>query len=521
MTYSYEIRENEYWWGGSAGAGASQPYDCRTNFSADYRKSCSNQGMPLYLSSQGRYLWSEEPFAVTFANGTITLESDHEIIMCQAGNTLRDAYLAAMQAHFPFTGKVPEKFFFSTAQYNSWMEFTFSPTQEGILAYAHAIIDNGFLPGIFIIDEGWHHPYGDWTFDGEKFPDPRAMIDELHALGFKVLLWVVPFVSCASPQFSGFSRREINPDTYDKRFMRTEEGNVALVSWWNGYSALLDMTNPLDVSFMEEQLRALMDDYGVDGFKFDGGAMGAYHNDAVANGNYRGTATGTYSPMAQNIAWNEFGGRFPYHEYKDTFKGGGKPTIQRLKDRDHSWTGAGINTIVPNSLLQGLLGYPFICPDMIGGGEWSFNYIPGFSFDEELFVRMAQVSVFFPMMQFSWAPWRLLSPEALAIVRDCSLLHAGLAEEMWPLIRDCAATGEPIIRHLEYEYPGCGYEKITDQYLCGSDILVCPVVTKGTREKDVVIPPGKWADTEGNIYGQGTHRLKTPLEKLLYFRRIK
>ena len=45
------------------------------------------------------------------------------------------------------------------------MEHTYYQAQDKVLAYAHAIIDHGFKPGILIIDEGWHNPYGDWTFD--------------------------------------------------------------------------------------------------------------------------------------------------------------------------------------------------------------------------------------------------------------------------------------------------------------------------------------------------------------------
>ncbi|MBR2952121.1 MAG: glycoside hydrolase, partial [Clostridia bacterium] len=81
-------------------------------------------------------------------------------------------------------------------------------------------------------------------------------------------------------------------------------------------------------------------------------------------------------------------------------------------------------------------------------------------------------------------------------------------------------SGEPVLRHMEYEFPHCGYEKIADQFMLGSDILVCPVITKGTREKDVIFPEGKWQDDEGNVYEKGTHTVKTPLEKLTYFRRV-
>ena len=266
-----------------------------------------------------------------------------------------------------------------------------------------------------------------------------------------------------------------------------------------------------------------MNDYGVDGFKFDGGSMTAYTNSRVINGQYRGTSEGKYSPLRQNIAWNEFGARYKFHEYKDTYKGGGKATIQRLCDRNHHWNKDGINTIIPNSLVQGLLGHPFICPDMIGGGEWSYNVKPGFKVDEELFIRMAQVSVFFPMMQFSWAPWRVLSEKSCKYIAYLADLHTKMAPEIFEIIKArSATTGEPVIRTLEYEYPHCGYEQIKDEYLCGGDILVCPIVTQGTFEKDVVIPKeAEWQDERGNLYEEGIHRIKTPIDRLLWFRKVK
>ena len=132
---------------------------------------------------------------------------------------------------------------------------------------------------------------------------------------------------------------------------------------------------------------------------------------------------------------------------------------------------------------------------------------------------MAQVSVFFPMMQFSWAPWRVLPPEHLAIVRECANLHARLAPELYDLIQASAKSGEPILRPLCYSYPHAGYEKVTDEYLCGENLLVCPVVTKGTRRKELIFPAGEWEDEDGNRYAGGRHTVETPLEKLAWFRR--
>lgn len=45
-----------------------------------------------------------------------------------------------------------------------------------------------------MIDEGWHGSYGNCEFDKTTFPDPKATVDELHELGFKVMFCVVPAV---------------------------------------------------------------------------------------------------------------------------------------------------------------------------------------------------------------------------------------------------------------------------------------------------------------------------------------
>jgi hypothetical protein len=40
-----------------------------------------------------------------------------------------------------------------------------------------------------IIDDGWQKARGHWEPDPAKFPDMRRLVDELHALDFKVVLW--------------------------------------------------------------------------------------------------------------------------------------------------------------------------------------------------------------------------------------------------------------------------------------------------------------------------------------------
>jgi alpha-glucosidase (family GH31 glycosyl hydrolase) len=76
-------------------------------------------------------------------------------------------------------------------------------------------------------------------------------------------------------------------------------------------------------------------------------------------------------------------------------------------------------------------------------------------------------------------------------------LHARLGEEILALARESAKTGEPIVRSLEYEYPGRAYSSITDQYLLGASILVAPVQEKGATRRAIQFPPGLWKGDDG------------------------
>ena len=514
MKLTVDLFENEYWWGGSVTDGTLMPLGKSSEFHRDFRKGyVSNQTMPLFLSSCGRYVWSEHCFSVAFSGGVATFEGE-EILLEVAGDCLRDAYLYAMQKHFPFDGKRLPDLFFETAQYNGWMQFMYDPTEEGVLQYAKGIVEHGFTPGILMIDEGWQKAYGSWIFDPIKFPDPKRMTDKLHAMGFKVMLWVTPYVNCSGYDYVV---NTLFKEQGESLFMRNEDGEVSVVSWWNGYCAILDMTKECDRNYLSRQLDKLVDEYGVDGFKFDGGDVMAYRDGATVNGTPNRCATAE----ERNDAWNRFGARYEYHEYKDSYKQGGRNMIQRLSDKAHVWSGNGLQDILPASLLQGLLGTPFICPDMIGGGEWSyFKYIAKGVADGELFVRMAQCSALLPMMQFSLAPWQYLDEYHLALCLEASRLHKQFAPYVLSLVRYAEISGEPIVRALEYSYPHEGFATVTDCFLLGDRYLVAPVVVKGQTERTLTLPRGRWKYCNGQIFSGGTVTVSAPLDTLPYFERL-
>ena len=107
------------------------------------------------------------------------------------------------------------------------------------------------------------------------------------------------------------------------------------------------------------------------------------------------------------------------------------------------------------------------------------------------------------------------------MVKAAADLHRRMAGEILALVRDAEVRGEPIVRSLEYNDPHKGYAAITDEYMLGEKLLAAPVVTKGTRERRVFFPAGRWQAEDGTVYEGGTSPvLPAPLEKLLWFRRV-
>ena len=502
LAVSYTMHAAQ-WWGASVGLGHEQPYTNLSVFDLA-TQDANNQLVPLFLSSEGEYMWSEGAFAFSAKDGVI--ETSVPMQRVKAGTTLREAYLAAQLKYFPANGMLPDTLFFTMPQYNTWIELMYNQNQEDILHYAHAVIDNGFPVGVLMIDDNWQRYYGNFDFKAERFPDPKAMMDELHALGFKVMVWICPFVSPDSPEF-----RELEAKGY---LIKNPEGGTAVLNWWNGYSACYDLTNPEAADYFVQVLKQAQEKYGIDGFKFDAGD----------NNCYASTPMKAFDAAATTVdhtsSWAKIGLSFPFNEYRACWKMGGQPLVQRVGYKDYRWD--AVRQLIPQMCVAGLMGYAYACPDMIGGGQWAaFLNIKDDEFDQALIVRSAQVHALMPMMQFSVAPWRILSKENLAIVQKMAKLHAAFGPYIMTYARKAAQTGEPIVRCMEYQFPHQGFAECKDQFMLGDKYLVAPVVDN-RLERDVCLPKGTWRDEQGRKYKGGkTYHIQVPLDRLPYFEKLK
>ena len=511
------VEEGERWWGGIIADAHLFPLSDQSYEFDFWANTAGNQAQPLLISNHGRYIWSEDPFSFKFDKNHLLLKSQfNSLKLGRAGSTLEDVHQFASETFFPPSGKLPAPELFTHPQFNTWIEFTYNQNQKGILEYACKIIEHGFEPGVFMIDEGWFKFYGNWDFDPVRFPDPQVMMNEIKTLGFKVILWVCPYMRPDGPYWKDLWLDHINGKETIWMLNADNPQFPAVMQWWDGFSNVIDLSHPQGLSWYKRQLDYLVQTYGVDGFKLDGGDAVHYSQERFLSPtiSYQKDIT----PNEHSELFVKLGLDYPFNEYRAAWKMGGQPIAMRLRDKRHDWE--DLRKLVPGSILQGLMGYPFTCPDMIGGGEY-LSFIDLKDVDQELIVRAAQCHALMPMMQFSVAPWRVLDENHLQLCVDMADLHTQMGDEILSLAKSSAETGEPIVRCLDYEYPGKGYQDITDQYLFGSSILVAPVVEKGASTREVVFPTGIWVDQEGNRYeGPSTQTVDAPLERLPWFRKV-
>lgn len=502
---AFEMLEHEYWWGGVVNCGYQMPISRQSRCTIDMcGEEALDQASSFYLSSLGRVLWSKATFKLVAEDGSIHCTGTAPIELDAGHDTLRGAYKAVCAKQLPFPCALPDMRFFSRPQYNTWIELGTHQTTEAILAYAKGILEHGLQPGILMIDEGWQEDYGVFEFQQRKIPDPKALIDKLHEMGFSVMLWVTPLIPSAGPRFN-----EMRKAGY---LLKESDGKIAVREWWNGFSSVLDLTNKQAYAWLNEQLCGLMEKYGVDGYKFDAGDPYFYRDDDIMQQ--------SISAREQARLYNQLGESYALNEFRAAWNYGGHGIVARLQDKKHSWGQDGLGSLIPHTVMQGLLGYVFGCPDMVGGGDIG-SFDAGQPMDEELFVRWAQASALMGMVQMSISPWRVLSAENAALVAEALKLHASLSDKICDLARHAAQTGEPIVRSMTYAFPGEEFETINDQFMLGDDLLVCPVLKMGVSQRTIKLPAGKWKSWRGEVLeGTQTVTFAVKMEDIPFFTRV-
>jgi alpha-glucosidase (family GH31 glycosyl hydrolase) len=375
---------------------------------------------------------------------------------------------------------------------------------------------------------------GDFTFSADgKWPNPKAMIDELHRQGIRLVLWQIPVLKSLGGE--RHAQQEID-EAYmlEKDYcLRWPDGSPYRVRpFWFHDSLLLDFNNPSAVEWWMSKRAYLLDELSVDGFKTDGGEH-LWGKDVVF-------ANGLRGDEGLNLYPNLYVGA--YHRFVSRKRNGDALTFSRAGftgaqsfpchwagDENSTWEAfrASLNA----GLSAGLSGIPF----------WGWD-IAGFSGEipsAELYLRATAMATFCPIMQYhsefndhrrplrDRTPWNIAERTGCTEVIDICRQYTHLRMRLLPYITaeacHCAETGEPLMRPLFLDWPDDSQAlQVVDQYCFGRSLLVSPVLQPGATDRRLYLPAGQWLDfwTGTEYTGRQWFTIPAPLERIPVFRRL-
>jgi len=306
---------------------------------------------------------------------------------------------------------------------------------------------------VIFIDSPWSNEYIDYEFNPEQFPDPERMISDLHEMGYKVLLWIVPYITPHAANYQEGHKRGY--------FVKTPEGEDYMVTWWkpsgspelgvhsDRTGAMIDFTNPAAVSWWQGQLKKVVD-LGIDGFKMDDGEQ--LPDDAILYNGRIGREMKQY-PMLYYKAVHDLMEQEQPGDYVIKSRTAWPGSQQYVPvfwgaDQNADWDmNKGLPSVIRGGQSMALCGFPYWGSD-VGGYRWGPR--------KELFIRWAQFGAFCPIMEVGGKsyhePW-MFDSETVSIFRRYAQLHEHIFPYLWHYATVAAETGDPVIRPLFWHFP--------------------------------------------------------------------
>jgi alpha-glucosidase (family GH31 glycosyl hydrolase) len=374
--------------------------------------------------------------------------------------------------------------------------------------------------------DGSAHHLTDFNFppDG-AWPDPKAMVEDLHANDVRVVLWQVPLQKMR-PHPKGQAGFDATTMIDRGYCVREHDGRpYRNRGWWFPLALMPDFTNPDATEWWLAKRRYLVEEVGVDGFKTDGGEHAWGHNLRYANGQ-RGDEANNLNPVRYAAAYGQLleqAGKAPVTFSRAGFTGSSAHGCFWAGDEDSTWDAYRA------SLTAGLTAAAS------GIVYWGWD-LAGFSGplpDAELYLRSVGTACFAPIMQYhseynhhrkpsrDRTPWNVAHQSGDHRVLDVFRRFAQLRERLVPYLREQAeagiAVGLPLMRPLGLLHPhdDRGWRQPT-QYMLGDELLVCPVTEFATREWSCYLPDGDWVDVwTGTVQaGPTTVVVDAPLDQV-------
>lgn len=490
----------------------------------------SQISVPFAVSSLGYgFLWNNPAVGhVTFGknytewNARATRQMDYWITVADAPRQLLENYTAV-------TGRAE---MFPEDLMGLWQCKLRYRTQEEVLSVARQYQKEGIKIDRIVIDFFHWTLQGDWKFDEKYWPDPKAMVDELHEMGIKVIVSVWPSVDRKSENFGPMTERGL--------LIRTERG-AAQTYDYQGDCVEIDPFNPETRDYVWNVCKKNYYDYGIDAFWLDNSEpdYGVYDFE-----NYRyfsGPA------LAVSNLYPQLYSRAFYDGMRKENRG---PVVNLLrcawagsqKYGNVIWSGDVPSTFeafadqLQCGLNMGLAGIPWWTTD-IGGFMTDDVNDPDF---RQLLIRWYQFAVYSPVLRMhgdrgpynipplddrDWGggylhtgqPNELWSygEDNYVIMKKYYGIRIGMHEYIKKLFEEAHTNGSPLLRAMFYEFPDderCW--ELQDQYMFGEKYLVAPILRLNEWKRDVYLPAGKWklTSTEEIFEGGLTISVDAPID---------
>ncbi|XP_045776042.1 myogenesis-regulating glycosidase-like [Maniola jurtina] len=417
----------------------------------------------------------------------------------------KQAHQHAVDTYLGKPSGIPDYRMIQYPVWSTWARYSREIDQKSLWDFANEIRDSGFPNAQFEIDDLWEICYGSLTVDERKLPDLKQLVQDIKGLGFRVTIWVHPFINKdCEPWYS---------DALIKGYLVLNENGSPDTSWWNNNGsvpAYIDFTNPEAADWYSKKIQYILDTYDIDSIKFDAGESSWSPQIPVQNGDIDLHPGHIVQSYVRTVA--QFG---PMIEIRSGMRTQDLPVFIRMVDKDTYWGyNNGLKTLVTTLLAMNLNGYTLVLPDMIGGN--GYNDKPS----KELFVRWLQANVFMPTLQYSFVPWDH-DDEAVEICRRYTQLHAEFADEIVAAMQASVEKGTPVNPPIWWLDPtDQDALAVGDEFLLGERILAAPVLEEGAVSRDIYLPAGQWRDGVTGELVSGPTWLKdypAPLDTLPYF----
>lgn len=469
-TTKVELLKNEKWWGAFVDGGPEQPFT--TSFKSDTivtGRDCFL--VPFMVSNKGRCIWAAEPFGVAFNGEAFKLNSQGmKPEVAQGGRTLREAYLYCVHKNIWNRDGKPEVKLFPMPFYDTGLVTVIAPSEEELKGFAAKITAEGFEPGTILIPEGWQDWMSEGYVDTGVYPTFGTMVSQLEKGGYTLMVTVTPYIPAAGRMYLDAFRH--NSLLVDK------DGKPLVFETPTGYYACLDMTSERVAEAFDNKLGQFTSHYGDVKLYFDcHSAVDMLNGDTSRIGEY-------------TSRWAAVGNKYGASMYSLVE---GVPTQWRpysiAVGPGLSWV--SLKTALRSVINSGLTGH--IYPQL------TLSAVADYRVDEELLLRAMQLAVFMPIASIPPST-ALFSNEAYKqALRRAVKLRQDMVGYMNALRDEALATGEPMLRHMEYQFPGQGFTNCDDQYMLGSKYMVAPVLD-ASGKRTVRLPKGSWKSQDGKKY---------------------